>query len=53
MICINEAHYPMPERPNALTADPRLHDYEHPEPCEYACPQVTRRICGDGIDTRP
>ena len=41
-ICLREDHYPFPEPPNRLTADPRLHNYEAGTPCEY------RYICALG-----
>ena len=34
--CVNEDHYPFPEPPTELTADPRLHNYDTGTPCEYA-----------------
>lgn len=35
MICLNEEHYPFPETPTVLTADPRLHNYDADTPCTY------------------
>jgi hypothetical protein len=39
--CIEPRHYPTPEPPTPLTADPRLHDYDSAEPCVVARREVT------------
>lgn len=37
-VCINADHYPHPEPPTLLTADPRLHWYDAPSPCYFTAP---------------